>query len=609
MHRLFHCKKASVTIDSVTADKDNPRRLWRTLNHTLGMSDSPNEYLQSAEDLAQFFDNKVRTIRQSTVSAPPPSFCAQPPCLMQPFTTVSVEDVVKLISNAPCKSSQLDPMPTWLLKKCSSLLGPFLTELFNASLTTGIFPTSMKLSVVTPLLKKPTLDRSDCASFRPVSNLSFVSKLLEKIVSGQITIYLESNNLLPTCQSAYRACHSTETALLRVFSDLVEASDKGNVSLLTLLDLSAAFDTVDHDILICRLERDFGLHVTVINWIHSYLSDRKQIVKCAKELSSMHVVTCGVPQGSVLGPLLFIMYTAHLQELITSQGLKCHSYADDSQIYGSCRPGDSNKLKDDTLRCVDAVSCWMKSNRLKLNQDKTEFMWCSTDRQRHLVDNSPLIVDGVSITPSTSVCLLGVIIDCELSLTAQVSETVRTGFYYLRRLNCVRRSLPMDAAKMLVNSFVVSRVDYCNGVLAGITQRQCDRMQSVLNASARLLYGGKFRDHVTPLLRDKLHWLKFRQRVQYKLCLTVYKTLNHSSPAYISELIQPPASARSARNLRSSDTRCVLNPTSKKKFGDRGFSVAGPSAWNSLPASVRMASSINAFKSNLKTVLFNASYY
>src|SRR3981081_4107365 len=154
------------------------------------------------------------------------------------------------------------------------------------------------------------MDQSDCASLRPVSNLSVIAKLLERIVSRQIVSYMEVNTLLPKCQSAYRANHSTETALLRVVSDLLEASDSGRVTLLALLDMSAAFDTVDHGALLQRLAYDFGIHSSVIDWIASYLTDRKQTVRCAGNESSAHNVLYGVPQGSVPGPLLFILHTA-----------------------------------------------------------------------------------------------------------------------------------------------------------------------------------------------------------------------------------------------------------------------------------------------------------
>ena len=251
----------------------------------------------------------------------------------------------------------------------------------------------------------------------------------------------------------------------------------------------------------------------------------------------------------------------------------------------------------------------MSSNRLKLNPAKTEFLWCSTPRMAHHVDYiTPFVIDGAIISPAKSVKLLGVYIDSELSMTKHVSSTVSSWFYQLRRLKTLRRSLPLEAAKTVISSFVTSRVDYCNGLLAGITQRQVDRLQAILNASARVLYGGTRRDYITPLIRDKLHWLKFSQRVTYKLCVLVYKSLHGYAPKYLSDLVVPVSKNISARRLRSANSLNIVRPRTRLKFGDRGFSAAAPDAWNSLPAHVQSASSLQVFTERLKTVLFNRSY-
>ena len=205
---------------------------------------------------------------------------------------------------------------------------------------------------------------------------------------------------------------STETAALRVFSDLVSESDAGNISLMALLDLSAAFDTVDYDILFSRLEADCGIVGSALSWIKSYLTDRKQAVRCSGVVSVTSSLTCGVPQGSVLGPLLFLVYTTGLEDVIKHHDLKNHAYADDAQIYGSCKPSDSETLRVNMLDCINDVNVWMSSNRLKLNPAKTEFLWCSTPRMIHHVDYiTPFVIDGATIAPVKSVKLLGAYID------------------------------------------------------------------------------------------------------------------------------------------------------------------------------------------------------
>ena len=226
----------------------------------------------------------------------------------------------------------------------------------------------------------------------------------------------------------------------------------------------------------------------------------------------------------------------------------------------------------------------------------------------HIDHVTPFVVDGSSVPPVTSVKLLGVQLDSELTMTPHVSRTVSTCFYQLRRLKGVRKALPMESARTLVSAFVTSRLDYCNGVMAGITQKQTARMQSVLNAAARLLYGGTKRDHITPLIRDKLHWLRFSQRVTYKLCVLVYKSLHNCAPKYLADLVTPVMTSLSGRRLRSADSLNLVRPRCRLKFGERGFAVAAPEAWNSLPVHVKSSSSLTVFKDRLKTELFTASY-
>jgi len=210
------------------------------------------------------------------------------------------------------------------------------------ALSEGTFPDSYKMAIVRPLLKKHNLPHDDLSSYRPISNLNFLSKVLERIILTRINTHLQTFPSLCRFQSAYRKFHSTETALLRIYNDLLVASNQQEVSALVLLDLSAAFDTIDHQILLTRLSTFFGFSGTALSLLESYLSNRFLHVNIENHSSDPHLITTGVPQGSVLGPLLFSLYTSPISNIFTNSNVKFHLYADDTQLYISFSGSESS---------------------------------------------------------------------------------------------------------------------------------------------------------------------------------------------------------------------------------------------------------------------------
>ena len=226
------------------------------------------------------------------------------------FDAISEEDLKKIILASNITTCPLDPIPSNLLIQSLDVLLPTLTDIVNDSLRTGHFPKVYKTASVKPLLKNTSLDTNNLKNYRPVSNLSFMSKIVEKVVQQQLFAYLSSNRLLPDSQSAYRPFHSTETALIKVVNDLLIAMDQGNVSILTLLDLSSAFDTIDHDILLERLSSLYGISGVVLSWFQSYLSDRTQFVTIDDNRSNTVNLEFGVPQAG-LCPWANPIYSIH----------------------------------------------------------------------------------------------------------------------------------------------------------------------------------------------------------------------------------------------------------------------------------------------------------
>ena len=284
---------------------------------------------------------------------------------------VSIETVSELITLASSKTCALDPIPTRLLKQCTDLLVPTVTNMIHFSLSTGTVPNEWKDAIVLPTLKRKQ-DVLTKENYRPISNLTFVSKICEKTVAVQFTNHLRENSLMEPFQLAYRASHSTETALLRVFSDILRSMDRQKVTILVLLDLSAAFDTVDHNILLHRLHTRFGISGTALDWFKDYLSNRRQRVSVNGSLSDPVQIKCGVPQGSVLDPLLFLAYISPLGDIIGRQGLDFHLYADDTQLYLSFDFVQSQMALDTIRAAIYDIKDWLLLNMLKFNTSKTD---------------------------------------------------------------------------------------------------------------------------------------------------------------------------------------------------------------------------------------------
>ena len=315
----------------ISDNMGNSRVLFSTIDRLVNTPSPPPPQQSSmkCEELALFFDDKITMIRASIVPDVGLSEISKPhrtEITMREFTCITLPDLCKTVSECNSATSCLDPIPTAFLKRVFDSVSSHVLKIINMSLQTGIFPDAFKTAVVKPLLKKANLDANELKNYRPISNLPFISKILEKIVSVQINSFLKENNIMEELQSGFRTNHSTETALTKIVSDLRLNSDANKVSILVLLDLSAAFDTIDHDILINRLEKLVGLSDRVLNWFRTYIKGRKFYVKLGDHVSEKHDSSYGVAQGSCLGPLLFSLYMLPLGHIIRDHNVCFHSY-------------------------------------------------------------------------------------------------------------------------------------------------------------------------------------------------------------------------------------------------------------------------------------------
>ena len=338
-----------------------------------------------------------------------------------------------------------------------------------------------------------------------------------------------------------------------------------------------------------------------ISWFESYFSGRFQSVSVHGTLSTPSPLLHGVPQGSVLGPILFVLYTYPLFTIVNAHLLSHHSFSDDNQLYITGPASEISSLVSSTQSCISQLKSWMTVNKLKLNEDKTEMILISSPKS-NLTLPSSVDLNGCSVTISSSVRNLGVTFDQSLSFRQHVANVCRLCYLEIRRISSVRHFLSDDATKTLLCAFVLSRLDYCNALLAGSPKHLIEKLQKVQNHAARLVFRCSKFDHVTPLLHS-LHWLPVHLRIDYKISSLCFKVLESTAPSYLSDLLHvytPPRQLRS-----SSDDRLFCVPHVRtKSYGQRSFAYQGAYTWNQLPLSVRHSQSLAPFKTKLKTHLF-----
>lgn len=600
----------------INDSSNDHKKLYRIVN---SLCDVPredplpphNNLGQLANRFNEYFFRKIELIREnvdSIVVESPLVEYRNPEIKLASFEILSFEDIHDVIMQLSSASCKLDPIPSWLVKRCSLELIPFITKIVNLSLQEGLVPDHWKIALLKPLLKKTNMEPI-FENFRPVSNLLFLSKITERAAANQLLRHCENNAPLPTCQSGFRKYHSTETALLKVQNDILLSMDRQEICFLVLLDLSSAFDTIDHKTIIEVLEYQFGVTDKALEWIKSFLSNRKQRVDLNNNFSEVCDVKYGVPQGSCLGPILFLLYVSQLYDIIDRHLPSSHGYADDTQLYVSFRPDCVNQRSTLSAleECISDVRAWLVSHKLMFKDSKTEFLIIGTPQQLSKIDIGPVNVGGVLIQPVDSLRNLGSWFDKHMSMSVHVGKMCSKAFGGLYKIRQIRKYLSVDTTKTLIHAFVTSHVDYCNALLTGIPQYQVQRIQRVLNAAARLIHHCPRFSHITPVLIE-LHWLPVKYRVEFKIALLVYKALNNMAPVYITEMLIPkPSSDR--WSLRSDDQDLLYIPiTNCKTLGDRSFAHVAPQLWNSLPLNVRNSVNISAFKRHLKTFLFKKAF-
>ena len=415
---------------------------------------------------------------------------------------------------------------------------------------------------------------------------------------------MSANNLHEPLQSAYSTNHSTETALVKVTNDILMALDDRKCVYLVLLDLSAAFDTIDHHVFLARLKQDNGVCGSALDWMESYLTHRSQCINVNGTMSDRIDLEFGFPQGSLIGPFGFKLYTKPLTAIAKKHNINIHLYADDTQLYTSFDPRDSKPALARLETCIEDIRQWMQMNFLKLNGSKTEFVIFGTPHDLALVSGWTVTIGDDEIFPSPSARNIGAFMNSRMDMKCQINNMVRACYGQMRQIGKIRKYLTIEATEKLIHAFITSRLDNLNALLINLPEYLIRKLQLIQNSAARVIMKQRKRDHITPTLIE-LHWLPVECRIKYKILLLVFKCLLGKAPAYLIDLIHPYAPLRA---LRSGDQHLLIETRANRKYGERAFCVCGPHLWNSLPIKIRQCKTIPSFKSVLKTHLFKIGY-
>ena len=599
-------QKRKVYYSKMIESKGNCQKtLFKVANELLDKNDEKvlpayTDSKKLANEFNTYYVEKVNKIRESIPKVDAESYYSRPfsgterLCHFRPTTDAEVKKVIK---ESGIKTSVEDPIPAKLLQSSLDIVTPTFTALINKSLAEGSME-GVKSSVVDPLIKKAGLDADNKKNFRPVNNLVFFSKLIERIVLIRLEEHMSKNKLHENSQFAYKTHHNTEMMMLGLFEEALKGFDDNMATIVIFLDLSAAFDTIDIDKLLDILYSEIGIDGVALKWIRSFLSGRTQRVKIDNEYSESCEVPCGAPQGSVLGPRIFNINVRSQPQVFKYCMFNTSSFADDSNGRRTFALAfQFEVIKNDVVNCIDRIVTWSHAHFMKINPEKTELMLLYPSSLSREVIIKGVLLEDQCIRFSEKVKNVGVWIDCNLTLNKHVNSIISHSYKLLKDIGRVKKYISRSDLEKIVHAVISSRLDYCNSLLMNTSQINLQKYQKLQNAAARLILGRRRRDSATAALRE-LHWLNVEARITFKVILLVYKILHGLSTNTIDLQYK-------SFNGRSTDYLMLHTPNFKTKYGKRLFVFNGTRLWNALPAEMRMEEDVVSFKKRLKTLLFD----
>ena len=499
-------------------------------------------------------------------------------------TQDDVKDQINCID--PSKASGPDGIGSKMLKLAGDSIVPSLTRLFNLSLTSHQYPTPWKKANVTPIFKKD--DPSDVNNYRPISLLSCLSKLFEKIVFKYLFNFLRDNNKISLKQSGFMPGDSTVYQLVHLYHLFCEALDNKKDIRITFCDISKAFDRVWHKGLLFKLKKT-GISGPLLNWFESYLSERQQRVAVSGEFSEWGQIKAGVPQGSVLGPLLFLIYINDITEVVQSE---VRLFADDTILHVFVdNPVTSAEALNSDLEQIDR---WAKQWIIRFSPPKTESLTIS--RKKTKQPSPPLYFDGTQIKEVPSHKHLGIILTDDLNWNEHITQITNSAGKCVDVLNALKYKLDCKTLEKLYLSFVRSKLEYGNIIWDNCTQDQIDMLENVQLRAAKIVSGAIRRTH-TELLYKELGWETLQERRAKQRLTTMFKIFNNNAPTYLTSTLPNTVAENNQYNLRNRDNFATYK--ARTKTFQLSFFPRTVNEWNHLPPDIRNSDTASTFRGKL----------
>ena len=505
------------------------------------------------------------------------------------------EEIKKIMQKMkPKKSAGHDGISTKLLKSLTDVISIPLAVVLNKSLAEGIVPDEMKIAKVIPIYKSK--DHQSFTNYRPISLLPATSKVMEKIVHKRLYGFLNMHHILYNSQYGFRPKHSTLNGISELSYEILSAFDRKETTLATFLDLSKAFDTIDHDTLFMKLSY-YGIRGTALNWFKSYFHNRKQYVHYNGNDSILLDITCGVPQGSVLGPLLFILYTNDLPHVL--QDVKCILFADDTTIYMSSP--NQKQLYECMSRELNNLTDWYSANKLSLNTSKTNFIHF---RKSHKVEvlNNDLVINNSTIERVTCTKFLGIYIDERLHWCEHINhcrKKVASGVY---ALNMVKQLFTENTKRMMYFSLINPYLLYGNLLWGSTYQTHLQKLTTLQKRALRIITNSKYNDHTSPLFK-RLNILKLDDLYKSELAKFVFAIKRSLAPSPLLNIYQLNSRVHSYHTRQHDD---VHANKSKCDTVFRSFIKKGPHFWSSLSPAIKESQTTDSFRSRLNKYLISS---